>query len=576
MARIELIRRLRLFTVLRRMSDYDNRFGTTKLVMPVVSRPASFFSFIKSKLSEAASSQSKDSQSVPNDSEWLDAVQEVEKSELLHWKGSDTSMTRTELRKWKKRTFLHILEMFIQRSGPSRKGFTSFIENALTKMPEYEVVDDLDCYKAVIRLFPTGRMVVKRFLQADFGHFPKQQQVMIDILSQMSRYHVLPDDEVGQMIIDIFGWRNHAMNAYRRLMYWMPKLYYSNPWTLPLRIVDDLDLDPIKLGCLIAERICPDRMTEFTVVQMSSSNPDRPDSLISAQSPEQRALLAYCTNKQIHNDQINNTQCTKPTIYLDGPHYVWFRNLQAAYYTLWTEIDADRLKKEINSVKVNQVPKHSADEPYNLSFFNYSNDSSNIVLNSSNSQNANRSLFPHMSLLPTVSSVGTELHHCNEDNVFTRFISKCEPEFDKRWLSIRQSHVYKYLPSNLCQHEQGEGTILAVGVVVPKPDALDNQKKLYDWEVSNRIHHTDSKDCKQRNQKERYNLPQIPSPASSALIRLWLSELHAKNPFFDDAALIIRVPMNIDQGQKSGNNSRTDDDLHLENQDKDIKYESCN
>lgn len=81
--------------------------------------------------------------------------------------------------------------MFIQRSGPSRKGFTSFIENALNKMPEYEVVDDLDCYKAVIRLFPTGRMVVKRFLQADFGHFPKQQQVMIDILSQMSRYREL-------------------------------------------------------------------------------------------------------------------------------------------------------------------------------------------------------------------------------------------------------------------------------------------------------------------------------------------------------------------------------------------------
>lgn len=63
---------------------------------------------------------------------------------------------------------------------------------------------------------------------------------------------------------------------------------------------------------------------------MSSSNPNRPDSLISAQSPEQRALLAYCTNKQIHNDQINNTQCTKPTIYLDGPHYVWFRNLQVS------------------------------------------------------------------------------------------------------------------------------------------------------------------------------------------------------------------------------------------------------
>ncbi|CAH8646403.1 unnamed protein product [Schistosoma rodhaini] len=561
MARIELI-------------HCENRFGTTKLIMPVVSRPASFFSFIKSKLDEAVSSQSKDSQSVPNDSEWIDAVQNVEKSELLHLKGSDTNMTRTEIRKWKKRTFLHILEMFIQRSGPSRKGFTSFIQNALIKMPEYEVTDDLDCYKAVIRLFPTGRMIVKRFFQADFGHFPKQQQVMIDILNQMSRYHVLPDDEVGQMIIDVFGWRNHAMQTYRRLMYWMPKLYYSNPWTIPLRIADDLDLDPIKLGCLIAERICPDRMTEFTVVQMPSSNSYLPDSLISAQSPEQRALLAYCTNKQIHNNQTNNIQCTKPTIYLDGPHYVWFKNLQAAYYTLWTEIDADRLKKEINAVKVNQAPKYSADEPYNLSFFNYSNDTSNIVLNNFNSQNENRSLFPHMSLLPTVSSTGTELHHCNEDNVSTRFISKCEPEFDKRWLSIRQSHVYKFLPSNLCQHEQGEGTILAVGVVVPKPDALDNQKKLYDWEVSNKIHHTDSKDCKQQSQKERYNLPQIPSPAPSTLIRLWLSELQSKNPFLDDAALIIRVPVNIDQSQKSENNNRTDDDLHFENQDKDIRYNS--
>ncbi|VDP96148.1 unnamed protein product [Trichobilharzia regenti] len=80
----------------------------------------------------------------------------------------------------------HILEVFIQRSGPTRKGFSAFIQQALAKMPEYEVADDLECYKAVIRIFPTGRMTVTRYLQAEFGHYPRQQQRMIDVLNQMT------------------------------------------------------------------------------------------------------------------------------------------------------------------------------------------------------------------------------------------------------------------------------------------------------------------------------------------------------------------------------------------------------
>ncbi|TNN20018.1 Evolutionarily conserved signaling intermediate in Toll pathway [Schistosoma japonicum] len=578
MMRNELLPRLRLLTVLRRVSVHENRLNTMKLLIPVASRSASFFSFIRSKFGKTTSNQSKESQSIPNDGEWLNAVRDAERSELLHLKGSETDITRTELRKWKKRAFLHILEMFIQRSGPTRKGYFSFIQHALTKMLEYETFDDLECYKAIIRLFPTGRMTVTRYFQSEFIHYPRHQQLLIDLLNQMARYHVLPDDEVGQLIINVFGYRSHAMQHYRRLMYWMPKLYHCNPWPLPQRITDDLDIDPIKLGWLIAERICPDRMTEFTVVQTSSSisssssSVDRPDSLISAQSPEQRALLAYCA-KRIHNNNNNDhNQYLKPIIYLDGPHYVWFRNLQATYYTLWTEIDADRLKKEIATVKANQVPKYSAEEPYNLSFFN-SNDSSNIVLNDPSSPID--SLLSHMSLLPAVNPTGTEqLQSRDEDIISTKFIANCEPEFDKRWLSIRQGHVYKYLPSNLCQHEQGDGTILAIGVVVPKPDALDNQKKLCDWEISNKMRHTNLKESEQQQQSqyERLNLPQVPLPASPVLIRLWLNELRAKNPFFDDVTLVIRVPMNIEQNKSTNNNNNMD---NSENQDNnDLKYKS--
>lgn len=70
------------------------------------------------------------------------------------------------------------------------------------------------------------------------------------------------------MIIDIFGWRNHAMQHYRHLMYWMPKLAHANPFPVLLRIVDELDENPIYLAHLIAERISPDRMTKFQLIQV--------------------------------------------------------------------------------------------------------------------------------------------------------------------------------------------------------------------------------------------------------------------------------------------------------------------
>ncbi|CAH8871909.1 unnamed protein product [Trichobilharzia szidati] len=553
MVHMELIRKFPLLMALRRISTYENRLHRTTPLIPVISRCASVFSSFRSKFGQ----QSEKEKEKPDDREWVDAVQEIEKSEVLKLKRSDVSMSRTELREWKKRAFLHILEVFIHRSGPTRKGFSAFIQQALAKMPEYEVADDLECYKAVIRIFPTGRMTVTRYLQAEFGHYPRQQQRMIDVLNQMTDHHVLPDDEVGQMIIDVFGWRNHAMQRYRRIMYWMPKLYHSNPWAVQFRIIDDLDQNPIKLGYLIAERICPDRMTEFTVVRMPaasssySSTPttEEPDSIISAQSPEQRALLAYCT-KQKSND-------CKPTIYLDGPHYVWYRNLQAAYYTLWTEISADRLKREADAVKINQVSKFSATEPWNLKFLKYSKSNHNIVLNDTDTNGTSQSLLPHISLLPIANPVGTEVRVSNSD-VSTKYIAMSEPEYDNRWLTIRQSHTYKYLPGNLCQHEQGEGTILAVGIVVPTPDALDNQKKLYDWEVSNKIDHIESKDSINRQRHhERSALPPVPKPAPSALLRLWLNELHSKNPCFDEATLVIRVPTIIDKQS----NFNVDDDI---------------
>ncbi|CAH8607825.1 unnamed protein product [Heterobilharzia americana] len=251
-----------------------------------------------------------------------------------------------------------------------------------------------------------------------------------------------------------------------------------------------------------------------------------------------------------------------------------YLTLQAVYYTLWTEIDSNRLRREIDSVQANRLSKHSAEKPWDSTFLKYSKDSSDLVLNSSHLKNADHLLLPHASLLTAINPVNTEAYQLDQNTADTRFIAKSEPEYDHRWLTIRQSHTYNYLPNSLCQHEQAEGTVLAVAVVVPKPDALENQKKLYEWEVSNRVDRLDSQDSfRQKRNDERSCFLQVPLPASSSLIRLWLNELQSKNPCFNNATLVIRVPMNVESRTTPNMDGdiTSDNDLHTEDNQNDLK-----
>ncbi|KAA3673399.1 evolutionarily conserved signaling intermediate in Toll pathway [Paragonimus westermani] len=199
---------------------------------------------------------------------WAEAVNDFQHTQVTPSEHRSVAISRSESRRLKKCAFLHAIRVYLLRHGKTKRGFNQFARNALEKMAEYEVTEDLECYKAILQLFPTGRMVVTSFLQAEWGHFPRQQNTVISILQQMTKHHVIPDDEVGQMIIDIFGWRNHAMQFYRHLMYWIPKLAHANPWPVATNILDDLEEDPLRLARLIAERICPDRMVELHTIKV--------------------------------------------------------------------------------------------------------------------------------------------------------------------------------------------------------------------------------------------------------------------------------------------------------------------
>ncbi|TPP62025.1 putative cyclin protein [Fasciola gigantica] len=254
-------------------------------------------------------------------------------------------------------------------------------------MSAYEVQDDLDCYKAIIQLFPTGRMTVTSFLQAEWNHFPRQQKTMIQILQQMTENPL-----VG-----------------------LPQLGHS---ALPI----DHQLDAV---------------------------PTLPDS----------------TTRTLRLAQSTDSQINKPML-LD--------------------------------------PKH---------------------------------------VLATQGSAQ---------------LTTSEPEYDNRWLSLRHSHEYRFLPNELTVHEQGEGTILAIGVVTPMQDALDNQKTRFAQDgpltTSAKIPNLST-------------LPPVPKPAPEQLLRLWLAELERHNPGLSRSTLVMRIsnpkPVSPESDTSHCDSASPVDDVHI-------------
>jgi signaling intermediate in Toll pathway protein len=52
-------------------------------------------------------------------------------------------------------------------------------------MEEFGVHRDLEAYKDIIDILPKGKYIPTNMFQAEFMHYPKQQQCIIDVLEQM-------------------------------------------------------------------------------------------------------------------------------------------------------------------------------------------------------------------------------------------------------------------------------------------------------------------------------------------------------------------------------------------------------
>ncbi|XP_022188581.2 evolutionarily conserved signaling intermediate in Toll pathway, mitochondrial-like [Nilaparvata lugens] len=216
-----------------------------------------------------------------------------------------------------KDVFLEVINNYEAREVHKRN-HVEFIYGALKQMKDFGLERDLEVYKALVNVMPKGRFVPRNFVQAEFMHFPKQQICIMHLLEQMEENKVIPDAELGELLINTFGQRGLAVRKFMRMLYWMPKFSKLSPWPLPAEV----PREPFDLSMLAIKRITS--VDPSTVISVFSTR-DVEDSIddtwiISGQSPTQQELLA--SHKK------------NSPVYIEGAFRIWLRKSSVYYFVL--------------------------------------------------------------------------------------------------------------------------------------------------------------------------------------------------------------------------------------------------
>ena len=124
-----------------------------------------------------------------------------------------------------------------------------------------------------MEVFPKGKMIPENRLQADFFHYPKQQQCATSLLQKMEKNKVIPDEEMGDIILNVFGKYATPYKRYCRMMYWLPKFKNLCPWPLP----EEMPQDGLELGKLAIRQVdivmlgLPKNLMQFQITSVDPS-----------------------------------------------------------------------------------------------------------------------------------------------------------------------------------------------------------------------------------------------------------------------------------------------------------------
>ena len=84
-----------------------------------------------------------------------------------------------------KAAFNKAIKQYLKKQSVYKRGSVEFIYAAVNYMEEFGVHRDLSTYKKLLCIFPKEEMVSKTIWQAEFMHYPKQQQCIINLMEKM-------------------------------------------------------------------------------------------------------------------------------------------------------------------------------------------------------------------------------------------------------------------------------------------------------------------------------------------------------------------------------------------------------
>ncbi|XP_078046629.1 evolutionarily conserved signaling intermediate in Toll pathway, mitochondrial [Augochlora pura] len=225
-----------------------------------------------------------------------------------------------------KQAFLDVVHMY-SKETTLRTGQAEFIIHAMKYMDEFGVNKDLEVYKALMDVFPKGHYIPTNKYQIMLYHFPKQQDTALRLLQKMESNQVIPDYEMQEMILNIFGSASIPIRKFWRIMYWLPKFSRLNPWKVP----DSTFKNPKELAGYAIQKLSSkdvlSKVTEYRTKDIQDAVDDT--WIISTMSKTQQELLAV--------------QPTTKPLYVEGPFMVWIGENSLDYFVL----KGDPIKREI-------------------------------------------------------------------------------------------------------------------------------------------------------------------------------------------------------------------------------------
>ncbi|KAF2357138.1 ECSIT protein [Trinorchestia longiramus] len=216
-----------------------------------------------------------------------------------------------------KKNFLITIDVYKEKEK-LLKGHVQFIQTALNYMEQFGVHQDLEVYKKLMDVFPKVKMIPQNMWQIEFEHYPVQQDCGVDVLYRMEHFGVIPDSEMEDIILTVFGSNSHPMKKCRRMRYWMLKFNNASPWPLPKPVPSEL----LELAKLAVARMCSvDQTSEVTIYDTKEVKEAIDHTwVVSGQSVHQRQLL----NKQPENVPLK----------VEGPWKIYLRDQSIDYFVL--------------------------------------------------------------------------------------------------------------------------------------------------------------------------------------------------------------------------------------------------